>query len=107
MKAIGADVVLIDPQFAPKVIAKPEIQDMVDVDFERRRAREGAVNSRSGSVSDAKHHDDVGWLGPVRLQSVKLVTLRSLANTSHVAQTSSLVLWTALLHRHVSVTDVG
>ena len=41
MKAIGADVVLIDPQFAPKVIAKPEIQDMVDLDFERRRAREG------------------------------------------------------------------
>jgi acyl-CoA thioesterase-1 len=29
MKAIGADVVLIDPQFAPKVIAKPEIEDMV------------------------------------------------------------------------------
>ena len=27
MKAIGADVVLIDPQFAPKVIAKPEIED--------------------------------------------------------------------------------
>ena len=31
MKAIGADVVLIDPQFAPKVIAKPEIDDMVDL----------------------------------------------------------------------------
>jgi acyl-CoA thioesterase I len=31
MKAIGADVVLIDPQFAPKVIAKPEIEDMVDL----------------------------------------------------------------------------
>ena len=29
MKAIGADVVLIDPQFAPKVIAQPEIEDMV------------------------------------------------------------------------------
>jgi acyl-CoA thioesterase-1 len=29
MKATGADVVLIDPQFAPKVIAKPEIEDMV------------------------------------------------------------------------------
>jgi len=29
MKAIGADVVLIDPQFAPKVIARPEIEDMV------------------------------------------------------------------------------
>jgi acyl-CoA thioesterase I len=31
MKAIGADVVLIDPQFAPKVIAKPEVDDMVDL----------------------------------------------------------------------------
>jgi acyl-CoA thioesterase-1 len=31
MKANGADVVLIDPQFAPKVIAKPEIEDMVDL----------------------------------------------------------------------------
>jgi lysophospholipase L1-like esterase len=31
MKAIGADVVLIDPQFAPKVIAKAEIEDMIDL----------------------------------------------------------------------------
>jgi acyl-CoA thioesterase-1 len=29
MKAIGADVVLIDPQFAPRVLAKPDIEDMV------------------------------------------------------------------------------
>src|SRR6266480_1846307 len=31
MKATGADVVLIDPQFAPKVLAQPEIEDMVDL----------------------------------------------------------------------------
>jgi acyl-CoA thioesterase-1 len=31
MKAYGADVVLIDPQFAPKVLAKPDAQDMVDL----------------------------------------------------------------------------
>ena len=31
MKAIGADVVLIDPQYAPKVVAQPEIEDMVDL----------------------------------------------------------------------------
>ncbi len=31
MKAIGADVVLIDPQFAPKVIAKPESADMIEL----------------------------------------------------------------------------
>src|SRR6186997_3084796 len=29
IRAIGADVVLIDPQFAPKVISKPEAQRMV------------------------------------------------------------------------------
>jgi acyl-CoA thioesterase I len=31
MKALGADVVLIDPQFAPKVLAKPEAEGMVSV----------------------------------------------------------------------------
>jgi len=31
MKAIGADVALIDPQFAPKVIAKPDIENMVEL----------------------------------------------------------------------------
>lgn len=46
IRAIGADVVLIDPQFAPKVIAKPEAEQMValisntakkeDVDLFRR-----------------------------------------------------------------------
>jgi acyl-CoA thioesterase-1 len=30
MRAIGADVVLIDPQFAPKVIAKPQAGQMVE-----------------------------------------------------------------------------
>jgi acyl-CoA thioesterase-1 len=29
IKALGADIVLIDPQFAPKVIAKPEAEKMV------------------------------------------------------------------------------
>jgi len=31
MKVLGADVVLIDPQFAPKVIVKPEAEGMVGV----------------------------------------------------------------------------
>jgi lysophospholipase L1-like esterase len=31
IRAIGADVVLIDPQFAPKVIAKPEAEHMVEL----------------------------------------------------------------------------
>jgi lysophospholipase L1-like esterase len=31
IRAVGADVVLIDPQFAPKVIAKPEATHMVEL----------------------------------------------------------------------------
>jgi hypothetical protein len=31
MKALGADVVLIDPQFAPKVIVKADAESMVKV----------------------------------------------------------------------------
>ena len=31
IRAIGADVVLIDPQFAPKVIVKPEAEHMVEL----------------------------------------------------------------------------
>ena len=31
IRATGADVVLIDPQFAPKVIAKPEAEHMVEL----------------------------------------------------------------------------
>lgn len=31
MKALGADVVLVDPQFAPKVLAKIEVDDMVEL----------------------------------------------------------------------------
>jgi acyl-CoA thioesterase-1 len=31
IRAIGADVVLIDPQFAPKVIVKPEVGPMVEL----------------------------------------------------------------------------
>jgi acyl-CoA thioesterase I len=31
IKALGADVVLIDPQFAPKVIAKPDAEGMVNL----------------------------------------------------------------------------
>jgi lysophospholipase L1-like esterase len=31
LKATGADIVLVDPQFSPKVIAKPEAEAMVDL----------------------------------------------------------------------------
>src|SRR5207253_2566607 len=31
MKKIGADVILIDPQFAPKVVAKPDADGMVNL----------------------------------------------------------------------------
>jgi acyl-CoA thioesterase-1 len=31
IKSIGADVVLIDPQYAPKLLAKPQLEEMVDL----------------------------------------------------------------------------
>ena len=31
IRSVGADIVLIDPQFAPKVIAKPEALQMVEL----------------------------------------------------------------------------
>lgn len=31
LKAIGADVILIDPQFAPKVLAKADVDELVDL----------------------------------------------------------------------------
>ena len=38
IRAIGADVVLIDPQFAPKVIAKPDAREMVELIAHDREA---------------------------------------------------------------------
>ena len=42
IRATGADIVLIDPQFAPKVIVKPEAEHMVRID---RRHGQGARTS--------------------------------------------------------------
>ena len=39
IKAIGADAVLIDPQYAPKVIEHPQIEDMIDL-ISRAAAKE-------------------------------------------------------------------
>ena len=39
IRAVGADVVLIDPQFAPKVIAKPEAEKHGCADLDHRQAR--------------------------------------------------------------------
>ena len=38
IRAIGADIVLIDPQFAPKVIAKPQAEHMVELLPHHRQA---------------------------------------------------------------------
>ena len=45
IKALGADVVLIDPQFAPMVIAKADAEDMVN------RADPGNLDRTTGGVS--------------------------------------------------------
>jgi len=30
MKSIGADIILIDPQYAPKLLARPQLEEMID-----------------------------------------------------------------------------
>ena len=39
IRSVGADIVLIDPQFAPKVIAKPEALQMVELIGHQRQTR--------------------------------------------------------------------
>jgi acyl-CoA thioesterase I len=56
MKAIGSDVILIDPQFAPKVIAQPEIGDMVDLIASAARQEHVAVFHRFALM---RHWHDV------------------------------------------------
>jgi len=60
IRAIGADVVLIDPQFAPKVIAKPEAEDMVAL-ISTTAKRENVDLFRRFDVM--RHWRDVDHLG--------------------------------------------
>ena len=57
IKALGADVVLIDPQFAPMVIAKADAEDMVN------RADPGNLDRTTGGVSADSGHAVPGESG--------------------------------------------
>jgi lysophospholipase L1-like esterase len=60
IRAVGADVVLIDPQFAPKVISKPEAEEMVAL-ISATAKREDVDLFRRFEVM--RHWRDVGHLG--------------------------------------------
>jgi acyl-CoA thioesterase-1 len=70
MKAVGADVVLIDPQFAPKVIAKPEAADMVGL-IAAAATKRGVDLFPRFAIMQAWHEDEAipfeGFLAPDQL----------------------------------------
>jgi hypothetical protein len=60
IRTVGADVVLIDPQFAPKVIAKPDAERMVTL-ISTTAKREDVDLFRRFDVM--RHWHDVGQIG--------------------------------------------
>jgi lysophospholipase L1-like esterase len=70
MKAVGADVVLIDPQFAPKVLAKPEAADMVSL-IAAAATKRGVDLFPRFAIMRAWHEDEAipfeGFLAPDQL----------------------------------------
>ena len=78
IRSLGADTVLVDPQFAPKVVAKPEAERMVEfmsktakaegVDLFRRfevmkqwTVGEGGVQFSDFVIADGLHMNDWGY----------------------------------------------
>ena len=59
--AIGADVVLIDPQFAPKVIAKPEAGRMVELIAATAKAENVDLFRRFDVMKRWHHVDHIGF----------------------------------------------
>jgi lysophospholipase L1-like esterase len=57
IRSIGADIVLIDPQFAPRVIAKPEAEHMVEL-IAATAKRENVDLFRRFEVMKHWHDDD-------------------------------------------------
>jgi acyl-CoA thioesterase-1 len=70
MKALGADVVLIDPQFAPKVITRPEVKDMVNL-IAAAATRRGVDLFPRFAIMQAWHENEAipfeGFLAPDQL----------------------------------------
>jgi acyl-CoA thioesterase-1 len=57
LKQAGADVVLVDPQFAPKVIVKPEVEHVVDIISGTAKAENVGLFHRF-SLMKHWHHDE-------------------------------------------------
>lgn len=57
IRAIGADVVLIDPQFAPKVIVKRDAEHMVEVISDTAKAEEVDLFRRYALMKRWREHD--------------------------------------------------
>jgi lysophospholipase L1-like esterase len=61
IRATGADIVLIDPQFAPKVIAKPEADKMVELIAAMAKAENVDLFRRFDVMKRWHHVDHLGF----------------------------------------------
>lgn len=61
LKASGADVVLIDPQFAPKVIAKSEAESMVSLIGVAAKAVNAQLFHRFAVMRHWRQHDQIAF----------------------------------------------
>lgn len=61
IRAIGADVVLIDPQFAPKVIVKPEAERMVELIAATAKREDVDLFRRFDVMKRWKEIDNIGF----------------------------------------------
>jgi acyl-CoA thioesterase I len=70
MKALGADVVLIDPQFAPKVIGAPDLEAMISLIAGAATKRGVDLFSRFAIMQEWREHDGIpfeAFLSPDQL----------------------------------------
>jgi hypothetical protein len=104
LRAIGADVILIDPQFAPKVIAKPEAEGMVkliagaakqySVNLFQRFAVMRHWRERDGMAFDAfvspdqLHMNDWSYACVAKVLSASIIEAATRPTTSASAQTT-------------------
>jgi acyl-CoA thioesterase I len=70
MKALGADVILIDPQFAPKVLSKPDAEEMVSHIAAAATKRGVDLFARFAIMREWREHDAIpfaAFLSPDQL----------------------------------------
>jgi hypothetical protein len=61
IRAIGADIVLIDPQFAPKVIVKPDAEHMVELIATTAKAEDVDLFRRFDVMKRWREVDHLGF----------------------------------------------